>query len=82
LIPSWGDFTRSEYNHCGYDIFIILVLNVILVKNTIMYEINRLAQLVMMFDMKDLGVTKQILGMEIHIDMKDGKLGYHNRSMW
>jgi hypothetical protein len=53
-----------------------------LVASTSMFEINRLAQLVRMFDMKDLGATKQILGMEIHRDRKYGKLGYHNRSMW
>jgi hypothetical protein len=53
-----------------------------LVASTSMFEINRLAQLVRMFEMKDLGVEKQILGMEIHRDRKDGKLGYHNRSMW
>jgi hypothetical protein len=53
-----------------------------LVASTSMFEINRLAQLVRTFEMKDLGVEKQILGMEIHRDRKDGKLGYHNRSMW
>jgi hypothetical protein len=45
-----------------------------LVASTSMFEINRLAQLVRTFDMKDLGATKQILGMEIHRDRKDGKL--------
>jgi hypothetical protein len=40
-----------------------------------MVEINRLkAQLARVFDMKDLGATKQILGMEIHRDRKNGKL--------
>jgi len=40
-----------------------------------MFEINRLkAQLARAFDMKDLGATKQILGMEIHRDRKNGKL--------
>jgi len=38
-------------------------------------EINRLKALLSReFDMKDLGSTKQILGMEIHRDMKNGKL--------
>jgi hypothetical protein len=32
--------------------------------------------------MKDLGVAKQILGMEIQRDRNDGNLGYHNESMW
>jgi len=40
-----------------------------------MEEINRLkAQLSTMFDMKDFGVEKHILGMEIHRDKKSGKL--------
>eukprot|EP00253_Pinus_taeda_P008986 PITA_08986 len=38
-------------------------------------EINRLkAQLYRAFDMKDLGATKHILGMEIHRDRKNGHL--------
>ena len=52
------NFTRSEYNHHVYGIFIILVLYVMLVARTSMVEINRLAQLVRMFVMKDLGATK------------------------
>ena len=77
------NFTRSEYDHCVYfkklenGIFIILVLYVddMLVKSKIMVEINRLkAQLAKTLDMKDLGVAKQILGMEIHRDRKNGKL--------
>jgi hypothetical protein len=43
-----------------------------LVSSTSMYEINRLSQLVRMFDIKDLGETKQILYMEIHRYGKDG----------
>jgi hypothetical protein len=77
------NFTRSEYDHCVYfkklenGMFIILVLYVddILVARKIMVEINRLkAHLAREFDMKDLGATKQILGMEIHRDRKNGKL--------
>eukprot|EP00253_Pinus_taeda_P024560 PITA_24560 len=42
-----------------------------------MEEINRLnAQLSRVFDMKDLGATKHILGMEIHRDRKNGNLMY------
>eukprot|EP00253_Pinus_taeda_P002072 PITA_02072 len=42
-----------------------------------MEEINRLkAQLSRAFDMKDLGVTRHILGMEIHRDKKNGSLMY------
>jgi hypothetical protein len=58
------------------------MLNVMLVASTSMFEINRLTQLVRMFEMKDLGVAKQILDMEIQRDRKDGDLGYHNESMW
>ena len=77
------NFTRSEYDHCVYfkklenGMFIILVLYVdnMLVASKSMVEINRLkAHLARAFDMKDLGETKQILGMEIHRDRKNGKL--------
>jgi hypothetical protein len=39
-----------------------MALNVMLVESTSMFEINKLAQLVRMFDMKDLGTTKTNLG--------------------
>jgi hypothetical protein len=77
------NFTRSEYDHCVYfkklenGMFIILVLCVddMLVASKSMVKINKLkAQLARAFDMKDLGATKQILGMEIHRDRKNGKL--------
>jgi hypothetical protein len=77
------NFTRSEYDHCVYfkmlenDIFIILVLYVddMLAASKSMVEINMLkAQLARAFDMKDLGASIQILGMDIHRDMKNGKL--------
>jgi ATP-binding cassette subfamily B (MDR/TAP) protein 1 len=79
------NFTRSEYDHCVYFkslenvIFIILVLYVddMLVANKSVIEINKLkAQLARTSDMKDLGATKQILGIEIHKDMKHGKLWF------
>ena len=42
-----------------------------------MDEINRLKdQMARTFDMKDLGATKQILGIEIHRDKKIGKLSF------
>jgi hypothetical protein len=77
------NFTRSEYDNCVYfkklenDMFIILVLYAddMLVASKSMVGINRLkAWLARAFDMKDLGATKQILGMEIHINMKNGKM--------
>jgi len=75
-------FTRSEYDNCVYfkifnDIFIILMLYVddMLVASPSMVEISRLkAQLIKMFQMKDLGATKQILGIEVYKDVKNGKL--------
>jgi hypothetical protein len=77
------NYTRSEYDHCVYfkklnnGIFIILVLyvdNMILARKNIT-ETNRLkAQMDRTFDMKDLGAAKQILGMEIFRDGRNGKL--------
>ena len=76
------NFIRSEYDHCVYFksfnvIFIILALYVddMLIASKIMEEINRLkAQMARTFDMKDLGVARQILGMEILRDRSNGKL--------
>ena len=75
-------YTRSQYDHCLYfeklnDIFIILVMYVdyMLIVRKIMDEINMLkAQMARTFDMKDIGAAKQILGIEIHRDRKNGKL--------
>jgi hypothetical protein len=55
-------FTLSEYNHCVYGIFTILVLYVLFVASTSMVAIDKLAQLVRTFDMKDLGAAKTNLG--------------------
>ena len=77
------NFTRSEYDHCVYfkklenGMFIILVLYVddMLVEIKRLVEISGLkAQLAGVFDMKDLGAKKQILGVEIQRDRKNGKL--------
>ena len=77
------NFVRSEYDHCVYfkslenGLFIILVLYVddMIVASKSMAEINKLKiQLARTFDMKDLGATKQILGIEIHRDKEHGKL--------
>jgi hypothetical protein len=77
------NFTRSEYDHCVYfkklnnDIFIILVLyvNDMLLASKIVTNINRLkAQMARTFDMKDLGAAKNILGMNIFRDRRNGKL--------
>ena len=77
------NYIKSEYDHCVYfkklsnGIFIILVLYVddMLLASKIITEINRLkAQMARTFDMKDLGVARQILGMEIFGDKNNGKL--------
>jgi hypothetical protein len=49
-----------------------------------MVKINKLkSKLAKMFQMKDLGVIKKILGIKIQIDGKNGKLcGYHNKTIW
>jgi hypothetical protein len=77
------NYTRSEYDHCVYfkklnnGIFIILVLYVddMILASKSITEINRLkAQMARTFDMKDLGAARQILGMEIFKDRRNGKL--------
>jgi hypothetical protein len=77
------NYTRSEYDHCVYfkklnnDIFIILVLYVddMLLARKIITEMNRLkAQMARAFDMKDLGATRHILGMEIFRDRRNGNI--------
>jgi hypothetical protein len=77
------NYTRSEYDHCVYfkklnnEIFIILVLYgddmILAIKRII--GINKLkAHMARTFDMKDLGTTRHILGMEIFRDRRNGKL--------
>ena len=61
------------------EIFIILVLYVddMLIVSKIMVDINKLKdQMARNFDMKDLGVAKQILGIEIHRDKISSKLSF------
>jgi hypothetical protein len=72
-------YSRSEYDNCVYhmqlsDGFLVyLLLNVddmlIAAKNLV-----EKTQLSGEFEMKDLGATKKILGMEIHRDREAGKL--------
>jgi hypothetical protein len=77
------NYTRSEYDHCVYfkklnnGIFTILVFYVddMLLASKIITNINRLkAQIARMFDMKYLGAARQILGMEIFKDRRNGNL--------
>ncbi|KAL2631883.1 hypothetical protein R1flu_016569 [Riccia fluitans] len=78
-------FTRSVEDPCvylkrvSYEIFglIILVLYVddMLIAAKDKSEVEKVkAQLSAKFSMKDLGPAKRILGMEIHEDVKDGRL--------
>jgi hypothetical protein len=67
-------FTLKSWK-MAYSLFWCYMLTICLWQEKSMVEINRLkAQLARTFDMKDLGATKQILGMEIHRDRKNGKL--------
>ncbi|KAL2249801.1 UNVERIFIED_CONTAM: Retrovirus-related Pol polyprotein from transposon TNT 1-94 [Sesamum indicum] len=76
------DFSRCNADHCCYmkrfdEFFIILLLYVddMLIVGSNVKEINRLKdQLSRKFDMKDLGKTRQILGMKITRDKCTGKL--------
>ena len=66
------------------DIFIILLLYVddMLIVSKSMDKINRLKdQMARTFDMKDLVDAKQILGIDIHRDRKNGKLSFSQESM-
>ena len=83
------NYTRSEYDHCVYfkklnnGIFIILVLYVddILLARKNIIEMNRLKdQMDRMFNMKDLVPTKQILGMEIFRDKRNGKIWFSQQN--
>ena len=76
------NYLRSEYNHYVYfeslenGTFIIMVLYVydMLVASQSVVDILKFkAQLARMFQMKDLGATKQILGMEVNKERKNGK---------
>ena len=77
-------YTRSEYDYCLCfkslnDIFIILVLYVedMLIAIKRMDKINKLkAHMARNFDMKVLGTAKQILGIEIYRDKRNGNLSF------
>jgi hypothetical protein len=75
--------SRSEYNNCMYHrklsngslVYLLLYVDDMLIAAKNLVEINRLkTQLSGEFEMKDLGATKKILGMEIHRDREAGKL--------
>ncbi|RVX19952.1 Retrovirus-related Pol polyprotein from transposon TNT 1-94 [Vitis vinifera] len=80
--------TRIGYKICEYDcfvyvksldddsfIFILLYVDDMLIVAKSIIEVNKLKSLLSKeFDMKDLGMTKKILGMEIHKDKASGRL--------
>ena len=83
-------FTKSEYDHCVYfkrlenGMFIILVLFVhdMFIARKSMVDINQLKDwLARMFNMKDLGASKLIFGIEIDIAIKMVSFGCQKRSM-
>nr|CAN77425.1 hypothetical protein VITISV_041980 [Vitis vinifera] len=77
-------YKRCEYDCCVYVknldddssfIFLLLYVDDMLIVVKSMVEVNKLKSLLSKeFDMKDLGATKKILGMEIHGDRALGRL--------
>ena len=73
-------FKRSEYNSCVYikivdgsPIYLLLYVDDMLIAAKSRKEITTIKKLLSCeFDMKDLGVAKKILGMEINRDRKSG----------
>ncbi|KAE8709887.1 Tubulin beta-2 chain [Hibiscus syriacus] len=76
-------YTRSKYDHCVYlqklkdgsFIYLLLYVDDMLITSKSQKEIEKLkAQLNQEFEIKDLGETKKILGMEISKDRQRGEL--------
>ncbi|RVW67999.1 Retrovirus-related Pol polyprotein from transposon TNT 1-94 [Vitis vinifera] len=77
-------YKRCEYDCCVYVksldddssfIFLLLYVDDMLIATKSMVEVNKLKSLLSKeFDMKDLGASKKILGMEIHRDRASGRL--------
>ena len=77
-------YKRCEYDYCVYVksldddlsfIFLLLYVNDMLIAAKSMFEVNNLKSLLSKeFDIKDLGATKKILGMEIHRDRASRRL--------
>ena len=77
-------YKRCEYDCCVYVksldndssfIFLLLYVDDMLIVTKSMVKVNKLKSLLSKeFDMKDLGATKKILGMEIHKDRALGRL--------
>jgi hypothetical protein len=82
-------YSRSEYDNCVYHrklsdgslVYLLLYVDDMLIAAKNLVEINKLkTQLSGEFEMKDLGATKKILGMEIHRDREAGKLFLSHKS--
>ena len=76
-------YKRCEYDYCVYvkrlddgsSIFLLLYVDDMLIATKSMSEVNKLKILLSRkFDMKDLGVAKKILGMEISKERVIGRL--------
>ncbi|KAH9718108.1 hypothetical protein KPL71_022089 [Citrus sinensis] len=85
----WQKFTRSEHDHCVYFrrlpdgafIYLLLYVDDMLIASKNRDEIERLKkQLAYEFEMKDLGDTQRILGMEIRRDKKNGSVWLTQKS--
>ena len=75
--------SRSDYDSCVYYgklsdgsfVYLLLYVDDMLLATKNLVEVNKLKTLLSgEFEMKDLGATKKILGMEIHRDRQAGKL--------
>ena len=82
-------FKRSKYNSCVYikhvngsPIYLLLYVDDMLIAVKSKVEIAKLKKLLSsVFDMKDLGAAKKILGMEITRDRKSGLLFFSRKIM-
>ena len=76
-------YKRCEYDYCVYvksldddsSIFLLFCVDDMLIAAKSMIKVNKLKSLLSKeFNMKDLGATKKILGMEIHRDRASRRL--------
>lgn len=81
-------YCRSKFDNCVYHmklsngsfVYLLLYVDDMLVVAKNMFEINKLkAQLSGEFEMKDLGVAKKILGVEIHGTEEQVDCIYHRK---
>ena len=82
-------YSRNEYDNCVYHrklsagslVYLLLYVDDMLIAAKNLVEINKLkTQLSGELEMKDLGATKKILGMEIHRDREASKLFLSHKS--